>query len=253
MLETVLLSCAWGFGLLLLVPLVIALEVARPGPGTIVLRADGRLLGGLIGVRLHNGPPGWCVYPVLFLIPLPFLTIALARTKPSDPGRGEHPTRSEKTEIEGDGKRSGDKDDKTAKAKEADDGVGIVKRTAGLLRFSSLILSPGLQLLRALVGAPSLSRLRIEGRLGMGDPSLTGVAYGLLEGLGGALNREGGFLIEVTPEFRRKEATGRVHLTLRLCLAYLLVVVLRFGVQVGWQWSVRRLASLRRFTQLSSR
>lgn len=237
MLETVLLSLAWGFGLLLLAPLVIAAKVERPHPaGPFEVQVDGRLLGGLVGVRLRRGRPGWRVCPLLlFLIPLPFLSLALGREKPSKtaPARSEQRTRDRG-------------EDERGKADEGRDGRGgIAPRLARLRRLSSLILPPGLQLLRALVGAIGLRRLRISGRLGMGDPSLTGGVYGLLEGLGGAFGRSGALQIQVTPEFRRQEMTGRVDLTLQLYLAYLLAVVLRFGFRVVWRWSVLRLAGRR--------
>jgi hypothetical protein len=93
----------------------------------------------------------------------------------------------------------------------------------------------------------------------LGDPSLTGGAYGLLEGLGGALRtrgalgeKSGSLQIEVTPEFRRKEATGRVDLTLHLYLGYLLAIVLRFAVRVAWRWTVLRLSALLRLPSFSA-
>ena len=239
------LSLTWGFGLLLLVPVAISAEVELPSQaGPIEVQVDGRLLGGLVGVRLQSGPPGWRMYPLLlFVVPLPFLGMTLAR-EPSKTG----PARSEQSHRdEGEDKESGDTGDKVD---EVGDG-GRIARAAGLLRFSSLLLPPGLQLLRSLAGALGLVRLRVEGRLGMGDPALTGGAYGLLEGLRGALRTrtalgESGraLQIEVTPEFRRKAATGRVDLILHLHLAYLLAVVLRFGVRVAWRWSVVQLSSL---------
>ena len=253
MLETVLLSLAWGFGLLLLVPLVIAAEVERPrDAGQIEVQVDGRMLGGLVGVRLQAGAHGWRMYPLLlFLVPVPFLSMALAREKPTKTGpvRGGQRPREE----------SGEKEDEDNGGKaDAGGGRGTAQRAAGLLRFPSLILAPGLQLLRALAGALGLVRLRISGRLGLGDPSLTGGAYGLLEGLGGALRtrgalgESGSLQIEVTPEFRRKEATGRVDLTLHLYLGYLLAIVLRFAVRVAWRWTVLRLSALLRLPSFSA-
>ena len=253
MLETVLLSLAWGFGLLLLVPLVIAAEVERPrDAGQIEVQVDGRMLGGLVGVRLQAGAHGWRMYPLLlFLVPVPFLSMALSREKPTKTGpvRGEQRPREE----------SGEKEDEDNGGKaDAGGGRGTAQRAAGLLRFPSLILVPGLQLLRALAGALGLVRLRISGRLGLGDPSLTGGAYGLLEGLGGALRtrgalgESGSLQIEVTPEFRRKEATGRVDLTLHLYLGYLLAIVLRFAVRVAWRWTVLRLSALLRLPSFSA-
>ena len=253
MLETVLLSLAWGFGLLLLVPLVIAAEVKRPrDAGQIEVQVDGRMLGGLVGVRLQAGAHGWRMYPLLlFLVPVPFLSMALARNKPTKTGpvRGEQRPRKDSGEKEN--------EDNGGKADEGG-GRGTAQRAAGLLRFPSLILPPGLQLLRALAGALGLVRLRISGRLGLGDPSLTGGAYGLREGLGGALRtrgalgESGSLQIEVTPEFRRKEATGRVDLTLHLYLGYLLAIVLRFAVRVAWRWTVLRLSALLRLPSFSA-
>ena len=252
MLETVLLSLAWGFGLLLLVPLVLAAEVERPrDAGQIEVQVDGRMLGGLVGVRLQAGAHGWRMYPLLlFLVPVPFLSMALARNKSTKTGpvRGEQRPREE----------SGEKENEDNGKADEGGGRGTAQRAAGLLRFPSLILPPGLQLLRALVGALGLVRLRISGRLGLGDPSLTGGAYGLLEGLDGALRtrgalgESGSLQIEVTPEFQRKEATGRVDLTLHLYLGYLLAIVLRFAVRVAWRRTVLRLSALLRLPSFSA-
>jgi len=250
-LETVLLSLAWGFGLLLLVPLMIAAEVKSPRAGQIEVQVDGRMLGGLVGVRLQAGAHGWRMYPLLlFLVPVPFLSMALAREKPTKTG----PVRGEQRQRE----ESGEKENEDNGKADESGGRGTAQRAAGLLRFPSLILLPGLQLLRALAGALGLVRLRISGRLGLGDPSLTGGAYGLLEGLGGALRtrgalgESGSLQIEVTPEFRRKEATGRVDLTLHLYLGYLLAIVLRFAVRVAWRWTVLRLGALLRLPSFSA-
>lgn len=101
-----------------------------------------------------------------------------------------------------------------------------------------LLIKPGLRLLASLPRTIGLKRLRIEGRLGFADPAQTGRVYGYLQAVAAP---KGKVHINVSPDFVRPGAFGRVDLVAHLHLGLFMVLLGRFGSQVAYRLFVARL------------
>ena len=96
-----------------------------------------------------------------------------------------------------------------------------------------LLLKPSLGLLASLPRVLWLKRLRIQGRLGLADPAQTGRIYGYLQAVAAA--HQGKIQINVSPDFVRPGAFGRLDLVAHLHLGLLVLLLGRFGSQVAYR------------------
>ena len=94
-----------------------------------------------------------------------------------------------------------------------------------------LMFEPGLRLLASLPRIIWLKRLRIEGRLGLADPARTGQIYGYLQAVAA---HQGKVQINVSPDFVRAGAFGRLDLVAHLHLGLLILLLGRSGSQVAY-------------------
>jgi hypothetical protein len=95
-------------------------------------------------------------------------------------------------------------------------------------------MQPALGLLRALPRCINLRRLRVDGRVGLGDPAKTGYLYGVVQSLEAALpQRRKQLQIRLEPDFREQVFCGRLEICLHLSLMRLAASGLRFGLEVG--------------------
>ena len=100
-----------------------------------------------------------------------------------------------------------------------------------------LLIKPGLGLLASLPRIMRLKRLRVQGRLGFADPAQTGRVYGYLQAVAA---HEGKVQINVSPDFVRVGAFGRLDLIAHLHLGLLILLLGRFGSQVAYRLLVAR-------------
>lgn len=101
-----------------------------------------------------------------------------------------------------------------------------------------LLTKPSVRLLASLPRTIRLKRLRIEGRLGFADPAQTGRIYGYLQAV--AAHR-GRVQINVSPNFVRPGAFGRLDLVAHLYMGLFILLLGRFGWQVASRLLVVRL------------
>ena len=95
-----------------------------------------------------------------------------------------------------------------------------------------LLIKPSLRLLASLPRIIWLKRLRIQGRLGFADPAQTGRIYGYLQAVAA---RKGKIQINVSPDFVRTGAFGRLDLVAHLHLGLLILLLGRFGSQAAYR------------------
>ena len=89
-------------------------------------------------------------------------------------------------------------------------------------------------MLRALPRCINLRRLRVDGRVGLGDPAKTGYLYGVVQSLEAALpQRRKQLQIQLEPDFREQVFCGRLEICLHLSLMRLAASGLRFGLEMG--------------------
>ena len=100
-----------------------------------------------------------------------------------------------------------------------------------------LLIKPGLGLLASLPRTMQLKRLRVQGRIGLADPAQTGRIYGYLQAVAA---HEGKVQINVSPDFVRAGAFGRLDLVAHLHLGLLILLLGRFGSQVVYRLLVAR-------------
>lgn len=159
--------------------------------------------GGL-GLGLRWGPKGLCIAPVLLgqFLPYPYLPL---RTQAK---RRQTTRRRAKREA-------------APKASE--------RNLRPLVR---LLIKPSLGLLASLPRIIRLKKLRAQGRLGFADPAQTGRVYGYLQAVAA---RKGKVQINVSPDFVRAGAFGRLDLVAHLHLGLLILLLGRFGLQVTYR------------------
>ncbi len=101
-----------------------------------------------------------------------------------------------------------------------------------LRRLVRLLLEPSLRLLASLPRTVRLKKLRIQGRLGFADPAQTGRVYGYVQAVAA---HKGKVQINVSPDFVRAGAFGRLDLVAHLHLGLLILLLGRFGSQVAYR------------------
>ena len=160
-------------------------------------------LGGL-GLGLRWRSKGLCIAPVLLgqFLPYPYLPL---RTQVK---RRQRARRQAKKEA-------------APKASE--------RNLRSLVR---LLIKPSRRLLASLPRTMQLKRLRIQGRLGFADPAQTGRIYGYLQAVAAD---KGKIQINVSPDFVRAGAFGRLDLVAHLNLGLLILLLGRFGSQVAYR------------------
>ena len=161
--------------------------------------------GGGLGLGLRWGPKGLRIVPVLLgrFLPYPYLPL---RTRVK-----RRPKTRRKVEQEA-----------APKARERN-----------LRALVSLLIKPSLGLLASLPRIIWLKRLRIQGRLGLADPAQTGRIYGYLQAVAAA--HQGKIQINVSPDFVRGGAFGRLDLVAHLHLGLLILLLGRFGSQAAYR------------------
>lgn len=160
--------------------------------------------GGL-GLGLRWGPKGLRIAPVLLGRFLPYPSLPL-RTRVK-----RRPKTRRKAEQEA-----------APKARE--------RNPRALVR---LLIKPSLGLLASLPRIIRLKRLRVQGRLGLADPAQTGRIYGYLQAVAAA--HQGKMQINVSPDFVRAGAFGRLDLVAHLHLGLLILLLGRFGSQAAYR------------------
>ena len=159
---------------------------------------------GGVGLGLRWGDKGLHIAPVLLgrFLPYPYLPLrSQAKRRPKTRRKPEH--------------------EAAPKARE--------RNLRGLVR---LLFEPSLRLLASLPRIIRLKRLRVQGRLGFADPAQTGRVYGYLQAVAG---RKGTVQINVSPDFVRPGAFGRLDLVAHLHLGLLILLLGRFGWQVAYR------------------
>ena len=160
--------------------------------------------GGL-GLGLRRGPQGLRIAPVLLGRFLPYPSLPL-RTRVK-----RRPKTRRKAEQE-----------------------AVPKARAWNLRaLVRLLIKPSLRLLASLPRIIWLKKLRIQGRLGFADPAQTGRIYGYLQAVAAA--HQGKMQINVSPDFVRAGAFGRLDLVAHLHLGLLILLLGRFGSQAAYR------------------
>ena len=106
-------------------------------------------------------------------------------------------------------------------------------RAWNLRSLVRLLIKPSLGLLTSLPRIIWLKRLRIQGRLGFADPAQTGRIYGYLQAVAAA--HQGKMQINVSPDFVRAGAFGRLDLVAHLHLGLLILLLGRFGSQAAYR------------------
>ena len=106
-------------------------------------------------------------------------------------------------------------------------------RERNLRALVRLLIKPSLGLLGSLPRIIWLKRLRIQGCLGFADPAQTGRIYGYLQAVAAA--HQGKIQINVSPDFVRAGAFGRLDLVAHLHLGLLILLLGRFGSQAAYR------------------
>ena len=106
-------------------------------------------------------------------------------------------------------------------------------RERNLRALVRLLIKPSLGLLASLPRIIRLKRLRVHGRLGFADPAQTGRIYGYLQAVAAA--HQGKTQINVSPDFVRAGAFGRLDLVAHLHLGLLILLLGRFGSQAAYR------------------
>jgi hypothetical protein len=201
---------ALGIGALCL-PIALSLQFQRDGlPVAWQLLVQLAFFRGGLGLGLRLDPQRRSLVPVLLGKALPFPSLALRAQ-----AKQKKKTVAPKTET---------KDPSTE------------RDLFGLLR---LLLKPGLGLLASLPRTIGLKSLRIKGRLGFADPAQTGSVNGYLQAVKSVKNKL--IKINISPDFTRPGAFGQLDLVAHFHLGLLLLLLGRFGLQVGCRFLAARL------------
>jgi len=204
--------CALGLGALC-APMALALRCRREDlPESWEWGVRLSFFWGGLGLGLRWGPKGLRIAPVLLGRFLPYPSLPL-RTRVK-----RRPKTRRKAEQEA-----------APKARE--------RNLRALVR---LLTEPSLGLLASLPRIIRLKRLRVQGRLGFADPAQTGRIYGYLQAVAA---RKGKVQINVSPDFVRVGAFGRLDLVAHLHLGLLILLLGRFGSQVAYRLLAARFRS----------
>ena len=186
-------------------PMTFALRCRREGlPDFWEWGARLSFFWGGLGLGLRWGPKGLRIAPVLLgqFLPYPYLPL---RTQAK---RRQRARRRAKREA-------------APKASE--------RNLRALVRP---LIKPSLGLLASLPRIIQLKKLRAQGRLGFADPAQTGRVYGYLQAVAA---HKGKVQINVSPDFVRAGAFGRLDLVAHLHLGLLILLLGRFGLQVAYR------------------
>ncbi len=118
-----------------------------------------------------------------------------------------------------------------------------IKNTIGWLELASdfsNLLKNGLNFLRK---HGKIAKLDLKGRIGSGDPFLTGTLFGLIEGLKGIVVRGlPSASIDVRPEFEeeRLDLSGTFGLEIRLIHVVLLIIITLWNLPKRKVWRLAR-------------
>lgn len=158
---------------------------------------------GGFGLGLRGSPKGLHIAPVLLgcFLPYPYLPLRTGKRRPK-------------------------------KRRQAEQEAAPKARERNLRTLVRLLFEPSLRLLASLPRTIRLKRLRVQGRLGFVDPAQTGRVYGYLQAVAG---RKGAVQINVSPDFVRPGAFGRLDLVAHLHLGLLILLLGRFGWQVAYR------------------
>lgn len=195
------------FGFLVL-PWAIRLHLDRTGTA-LYLRLDGAVSCGLIGLGLSRQKAERRLHFLFLGHSLFSLSLSSGRRRSSRPPPSSAPT----VENESFASRTP---------------FALVRRLWG----------PGLDLLAALPRIVTLKKVHVRGRFGLDDPARTGAAFGFLRSLDFAFGRR--LRIDLLPDFTRPGFQGQLDLTMYLHLGLLLLLVLRFALQVAGRWLAAR-------------
>lgn len=203
----------------LLVPVVIRVLVSRQTNETPVeVRLDVGLVGGLAGVRVSGPLDGWTLGLLLGGLSPPHPRLAVGGTSAARPSA---------------------EPEKTKPPREPDEpAVGTAARLRRLRWAASLIVKPGLHLVCSLRSTVSITRVSVRGRLGGPDPARTGQIWGWLQALSPA--EWDRLRLDLTPDFAGPRTSGHLDVRARFHLGLLLLLLVRFALQIGWRWGVDR-------------
>ena len=210
-------------------PVAIQLLVLRQGDGMPVdIRLDVGLMAGLAGLRASGPEGGWTLRLLLAGLPLPGPRLAMGgapspRTPSAEP-EGAVPELAEPPAEAG----------QTA----ADRGG----RLRQLRWVAGLVALPGVRLARSLGCTMTVSRIAVSGQLGHPDPSRTGQIWGWLQALNAG--EWGRLHLDLAPDFTEPRIRGQLDVRARFHLGLLLLLLVRFGLQVGWRWVMNRVSAL---------
>ena len=214
-------------------PVALRMRIDRPLPGVAVaMRADASLLLGLVGVAV-TGPGSWRLGPTIGKRSLPGISFRL-RTRSETGPRGEP--------VRGHQGRGG-----AQKAVDpAPERTARERGRAQSKRLRRVPMQPALGLLRALPRSINLRRLRVDARVGLGDPAKTGYLFGVVQGLeAGLLQRRKQLQVRLEPDFREQVLCGRLEICMHLSVTRLAAYLLRFGLEVGGRRLSERMRSAR--------
>ena len=107
-----------------------------------------------------------------------------------------------------------------------------------LLGTIRLLLRPSLGLLARLRHIIGLKKISIQGSLGFADPVQTGSICGYLQSIKFIKNKI--LQIKINPDFNRPGAYGQLNLIAHFHLGLLLLLLGRFGLQVGCRFLATR-------------
>jgi len=221
---------AGGVFAVLCLPVAIQLLILRPGTRTPVeVRLDIGLAAGLAGLRASGPTGGWMLRPLLAGLPVPGPRLAMGGT-PAPPAPSAEPEGEPGTEqVEPPTEPAATGADKGSRLRQLRWAAGLVAR-------------PALRLVRSLGRTVTVSQVSVSGQLGHPDPSRTGQIWGWLQALdSGGWDR---LHLDLTPDFADARTRGQLDVRLRFHLGLLLLLLVRFGLQVGWRWGLDRVAAL---------
>jgi len=212
---------------LLLLPVVLHLRVERADPaGPLGVELGCALFAGLAGLQVESRQTRWHYHPWL----LGRRVTLWGAGRRARPGRAQ-PVASPAPPPTGAA---------PGQAPGATSGPGpepVLQRLSGMAHLAG---RPAWRLARGVAGAFRLRRVCVRGSFGFADPARTGSVFGYLQALRAVVPRR--LRLDLRPDFERPGVRGEATLLLHLYLGYLLFVVLRYGLQVGWRWLRGRLA-----------
>ena len=209
----------------LLLPMLIALQIERPGPaGGVGFRLNWGLLMGGAGVQLRFQAARWSLHPLVLGRGLAFPRLCLG----GEGASGEAPPSAPPPQAA--------KEDTPPAVKPAAGRAGLGKQASELAR-------PSLQLLRRLAQTFHLRSLRVEGRFGLADPAATGQLFGYLQAARALWPRR--LRLKLFPDFVQRGVRGKAQLAIHFYFGKAFFLVACFGVRLLWRWWILTKAARR--------